>query len=346
MIKITNEQLISGCLLKYGSIDTLDLLLIKKEIRNKINVKFTSSKLSYITNLININDGVISLKDGYTYDSLILKALSLREFLKNISLPLTQCLLDDINIEDIRKQKEEIPKDYSLLDFFNQPETVQTFCQKYSKEINDFEIKIKQLNLDSHLLYSFLISRNFYLPIDEILNLDDYEEFCNSWDFNILSTCNKNRIHFIQANKFDSSLFEITHPNHALYLSKLNDLIPEIIINNSLCQNFDWNNLDISRMINSRNYTVVDQTNWKDAEPQLIMQITKEIIKNPTIYIALLESYPLNGIQYFIARAIYRYNQDGLAVAINPEYLTASPNKDNKVSSDIYLKRRKNSLTI
>jgi hypothetical protein len=109
----------------------------------------------------------------------------------------------------------------------------------------------------------------------------------------------------------DGHTLYITHPN-SLFSPKL-DLTGEEL-------NVHWENIDFEAMLKYYNYRHFDAKSSKNALYCIRDLMTSKCRNGKTNHLVILERYLENGDDKFLVRGIVRFNGQGYAIALNPEF--------------------------
>lgn len=211
--KVTLEQLMAGALLKFGKIDSVDMVLLMGGIFN--TCELVDDKSNYFT-LVN---GTVVLNEDYVNkfyqvdNDILLEKLQgsiIKEYMD--SLDVLEFVLRKIklygngginldNIKNIFSEKqldiidelyekgyiinyfyeESIYDDYMSVKFTKKAE-VYLFMKDNNNIINEFINYLKKSGYNYLLLEDFLISQDLDINIKNILTVENFLLFCSTYD--------------------------------------------------------------------------------------------------------------------------------------------------------------------
>ncbi len=219
--KVTKMQILAGALLKFGEVDISDLYIIGNDINQTHAYEKLSNRPSNINNYIQSKNGMISLKDNLTLDSIVmpnnitLKALLnqeqgeiMQEYYTNIDeeayvlrklaqlsgkekqLVLNlfcshhQEIIDGLfnkNMIAINYNEDIIHCDYPEIVLTNLGKT-KLFMTDHKEEIDKFTECLHKLNYDQSLIVDYLKTQNLDNPDNDLFTIDSFNYFCSVYD--------------------------------------------------------------------------------------------------------------------------------------------------------------------
>ena len=214
------NQLIAGSLLIFDKVDNLDLSLLWYELEQDEDIHIEGEAISDIEKYINIENGVISLKEGLTLDTHVGNSFTLGEKLTQIAGPTVSDYCSGLDVEGFTllklSQYDNVPvNDLSIM--FNSTEIkaidqlldsyhlIASWCDNVvyddyqiisltflgkqklfiyenKKQVEKFKSVLKSMRYDEELLDDFLKAQNLEQTPDQILTLDNFINFCYQYD--------------------------------------------------------------------------------------------------------------------------------------------------------------------
>lgn len=371
-MKITMENLLAGLLCKFGEVDLIDVdIVVDYCICNDIVVKRSTDDMNGLAEFVE--------KTSYGY---LVKDDEVRRALDEKQGELVRSFLEAINVEDMALKRALIlgvVPVAEVADKFNklEVEAVDGLVQKGLLRISwnddvpheDYEVicltklgekrlfelecfrfveEFRQLlqssGYDVGLMDDFLVVQDFTKGVYDILNLDNFLDFCNTYDRAAMgdgiSTVNYRRLNYSKEEGFDSEskdmfndllsvwddghCIHICHPNH-IFATKYLDA------DNHDLQRVNWDEIDFAKMVQIGDYKTFILPDCKEAfryvHKRLGSQIMKkmELEEDEVSYLAVLEKYRLDGEDNYLLRGIIRGDKEGYAIGFNPEYEQVIP---------------------
>ncbi len=219
MTQITLEQLIAGAILRFGSIDKIDIKLLAIELKAQKIAIAPDNKSIYLGEYIVCKNGVYSLKDGYSMDTNISDNYPLAKELENVACTELLNILFNMDIDLFTLKKisylkakvdeeantfnvEERKSIKSLLDehfiiksweglaiydeeqvfILTKKGKVKLYMAENPEIIASLEELLRSLRYNVALIPEFLETQNldtFTIYIETIM---DFERFCSTYD--------------------------------------------------------------------------------------------------------------------------------------------------------------------
>lgn len=208
------ENLLAGALIRFGKVDENDMTVLIDEFYNMYGVDVTKTHV--------FNPNIVNVKETYElsgetekekFDSRValdkVQGSKVKAFIGGVSpemlalrkIELQEGIMKDsvhkYNVDEIvaiSKLLNEgsltlswnddcIPNDYEEI-VVTQLGRVRLFSMDCTVEIEEFKKLLDENGYDSALIPDFLMAQNFRRGVYEILNLDNFFDFCNTYDRN------------------------------------------------------------------------------------------------------------------------------------------------------------------
>lgn len=212
--EISYESLVAGALIRFDKVDETDMEVLISEAyamygiyvdkKNIFNPYIKSNKGSFAVageieeerfdakvKLGEIQgDKVKALVGCINPETLVLRKVELLGMINKDEV--SKFNVDEIvaiskalneNLLTIRWNSDLIPNDYEEI-YLTQLGRMRLFYLDYSAEIEEFEKMLGSEGYDSSLISDFLMTQNLTLGVYEVLNLDNFFNFCNTYDRN------------------------------------------------------------------------------------------------------------------------------------------------------------------
>lgn len=212
--KISYESLVAGALIRFDKVDLADMDVLIDEVYSMYEIDVT--KKPVFNPNINFEKGLYTLV-GETEEERFDAKVRLGEIQGDKVKALIGCINPDIlvlrkvelcgsidkgevssfNVEEIvaiskvlnegllsiRWNNDCIPNDYEEI-YLTQLGRKRLFCLEYFAEIEEFEKLLDSEEYDSGLIQDFLMTQDLTFGVYEILNLDNFFNFCDTYDRN------------------------------------------------------------------------------------------------------------------------------------------------------------------
>lgn len=214
------NQLIAGSLLIFDKVDNVDLNLLKYELKKVEDIHLEGGDLSDIEKFIDLENGVISLKEGLTLETYIGDSFTLGDKLTQIAGPIISDYCNDLDIEGFTllklSQYDNVPTD-DLKGRFNSNEikTIEKLLDSYhlitswrddiiyddyqiisftflgkqklfiyenKSQVEKFKTVLKSMRYNEEIVDDFLKAQDLERTPDQILTLDNFINFCYQYD--------------------------------------------------------------------------------------------------------------------------------------------------------------------
>ena len=176
------------------------------------------------------------------------------------------------------------------------------------------------LTISNFLTFCYTYDRN---PNKTITN-ELYFERLKTVPETMLDENGKERMQDMLSVWDDAHCIHICHPNH----------IFDNIINkdNRTIDTIDWDNIDIDKMFNKKDYKTFILPSIEDAFRYVHKRLGNEIMteikkgnKDVTSYLVVVEKYNIEWDNYYLVRGIIKGDKEGYSLAFNPEYEKVIP---------------------
>ncbi|MBQ2873218.1 MAG: hypothetical protein IJE89_04405 [Bacilli bacterium] len=399
-------------LLNFDSISSVDIKLLSEDfLRKNPDYSLDAENPGYINNYIKTEDGKRSLKDGLHMSSYIpenksnlqkrlgqiagarirkyLETFDMEEFMLRKIEFYSRIRVDDIDNILCKKQQEELKKlddkryitsyweeecihDDSKVIALSEYGKLRLFKINNSNEIDRFIEVLKTLRYDIDLLDDFLLKQDLDMPVLSILNIENLESFCHTYDRASLVS-GASMVCFERLESSKESIFDengkqviqdmlsvwddghsiyVCHPNHIFDGSKP---ITKDVRN---IKHINWDDIDIEKMFKVNDYKIFVSSDCTEAFKYIhsrfgheIMQEVKKGNKASAVsYLTIVEKYRFDYEDYYLVRGIIKADYNGYSIAFNPEYKKVIPKSvwdkslrfsGNEVPQVYCLKRKK-----
>ena len=374
-------------LLGFKNVNKVDITLLAEDfLKKNPDYNLKELELDYLLKYVKIENGTISLKDNYVLglyipenDSTLEKRLEqitgarVRKYLNTFDME--EFLLrkieyysvihtDDMDSLFCKKQQEELNKldnkgylttywtedaiyDDTKVTTLSNYGRLKLFKIDYSEELTRFTEELKSMRYDTSLLDDFLLKQDLELPVWNVLNIENLEQFCNDYDRAITepgaSEVYFDRLESIKGSIFDDNgkkviqdMLSVWDDGHCIYICHPNHIFDGAKpitqdVRNIKCIN--WDDIDIEKMFRINDYKTFvypDCTEaFKYVHSRLGHQIMQEVKKgnkdNAVSYLAVIEKYRFDYEDYYLIRGIIKGDYKGYLVAFNPEYKKVIP---------------------
>ena len=242
------------------------------------------------------------------------------------------------------KYNDDIPHDDYKEYYLSKKGELILFKKDYKKEIDTFIKLLNENKYDETLIDDFLMTQKLNKSPYNILTISNFLNFCYTYDRNpnksitnelhferlktvpdtMLDENGKERMQDMLSVWDDAHCIHICHPNH----------IFDNIINkdNRTIDTIDWDNIDIDKMFNKKDYKTFILPSIKDAFRYVHKRLGNEIMtelkkgnKDVTSYLVVIEKYNIEWDNYYLVRGIIKGDKEGYSLAFNPEYEKVIP---------------------
>ena len=254
--------------------------------------------------------------------------------------------LDDQGYLTSYWEEESIHDDYKVITLSDCGK-IKLFKIDYDIEIERFIAELKSLRYDVNLLDDFLLRQDLELPVWNILNIQNLEQFCNDYDRAIAEpgasgVCFE-RLENVRGSIFDETgkkviqdMLSVWDDGHCIYICHPNHIFDGAKPITKDVRNIrfiNWDDIDIEKMFRINDYKTFIHTDCTQAFRYVhsclghqIMQEAKKGNKETAVsYLTVIEKYRFDYEDYYLIRGIIKGDYKGYSIAFNPEYKKVIP---------------------
>ena len=205
-------------------------------------------------------------------------------------------------------------------------ELLKHFLLEHNEEYNNFKKSLIVLRCSLEAYDNYLNSFSFEYEPFGAFNISYFYEYCKENNICIAED-RAEELHFNKLScDYHGWLFS-NSGDEELYLCHPNDLFKNIVITDDIdyMLNIDWDNIDIEKMFNLNNFSLLAGNTFNDYFSILtdrFNDLRSKYNKPFSLYNVLLSNKIIDGECNYKVRAIFRQDFLGIDYAINSNYLS------------------------
>ena len=380
------EHLISSILLRFKEIDNLALRIIGEEISKINQLSFTYKNDDIKTYIEETNFGY-TLKKEYLDDNgnILPEVRSIIErYRDNVVIDyLSRMNIEDLVIKKVLDMEILTPADISkrfnkeeqtsikhlvntgyLVNIWDDDITNKDYMQivlsstgrkrgfvlSFPEYVEEFRKLIASSGYDVALIDEFLDVQDYSKGVYEILNLDNFLNYCQNNRKNPVadgvSSLKYKRIQYKKGEGFSkegqelfNDMLSVIDDGHCIHICHPNHLFnTKYVIGTSLdFDRINWDDIDIDKMVSVGDYKTFIMPDAKESFKYVHKRLSHQIIKKidsgqeEQSYLVVVEQYTIDGEYSYLVRGIIKGDKEGYSMAFNPEY-------EKAISSNVWEK--------